>query len=154
MHLSTPSFLHTQQKNRHWQLCAIVSFVPSICHRHKPCVLSTCKQEVIYFYSVEWAAGQTADLVCMCPYVSYEARQAAAVSPQSAGLEASLAPLQCYATQAWPTPGSVECLEEHSHCTHMRCHWGSEGIQKKKKKHTVREVQNLLSTWVLILLSL
>lgn len=65
-----------------------------------------------------------------CPYVSYEARQAAVASPQSAGLEASSALLQCYATRVWPRPVSIGCLEERSHCTRRRCRWGSVEIRK------------------------
>lgn len=70
------------------------------------------------------------------PYVSYEAQQAAVVSPQSVGPEASSAPPQCYATRAGPRPGSVGCLAEHSHCTHRRCRWGSEGTKKKKNSQS------------------
>lgn len=71
-------------------------------------------------------AGQTA----VGTYVSCGVQQVAVVSPQSVDLGASSTPLQCYASPAWPGPGSVGCLVERSRCTHMRCHWGSE---KKNK---------------------
>lgn len=93
-------------------------------------------------------SGQTADLVC--PYVSYEARQAAVVSPQSVGLEASSAPLRCYATRVWPRPASVGCLVERSRCRHRRCHWGSveiKKINKLKKTHSKRR-QTVKTAWV------
>lgn len=109
--------------------------VQHVTEQKQSCVLSTrSRREAVYVCSVQRAAGQTADPVCSGPYVSYEGRQAAVVSPQSVDLEASSAPLRCYATQVWPRPGSVGCLVGRSRCIRRRCRWGSAGI----KKHTNR----------------
>lgn len=150
MHLSSLHvIMHTKYKPQTQtdlcccQLCAINLLL--LCHRNKTCVLSTrSRQEVVYFCSVQWAAGQTAALARVCPYVSYEALQAAAVFPQSVGPEASSALLRCYATRAWPRLGSGGCLMERIHCRHTRCRWGSEGIEK----HTVKKAHTLLSKWI------
>lgn len=72
--------------------------------------------------------------VCVGPYVSYGARQAAVVSPQSVGPEASSAPLRCSATRAGPGPVWVGCLEERSRCRRRRCHWGSVGDKRQTVK--------------------
>lgn len=114
--------------------------VQHVTEQKQSCVLSPRgRQEGVCFHSVQGAAGQTADRVCTGPYVSYEGRQAAVVSPQSVGLEASLAPLQCFAIRAWLRPGSVGCLVERSRCIRRRCRWGSAGI-----KTTHKEVKVLL----------
>lgn len=63
------------------------------------------------------------------PYVFYEGHQAAAVSPQSVGREASSAPLRCCANPVWPRAALVGCSEERSRCTRRRCRWGSEDIR-------------------------
>lgn len=81
------------------------------------------EKELICFYSVYQAAGQKTHF--NCPYVSCEARQEAAVSPQSVGQAASSALPRCCATQASLRPVSVGCWGERNHYIRRRCHWGS-----------------------------
>lgn len=67
------------------------------------------------------------------PYVFYGGHQAAAVSPQSVGLEASLAPLRCYASPAWLGAASGGRSAAHSRCTRRRCRWGSAGVKAHRQ---------------------
>lgn len=106
--------------------------------RNKGGVLSTLSgQEVVCFLFCLLSSRQTADL--LHPYVSCEARRAAVASPQSVALEASSAPLQCYATRVWPRPVWVGCLVERSRCTHTRCHWGSVEILRQKRHNKIHK---------------
>lgn len=96
---------------------ALSAFVPSICCSSAFDLTETKPMSYLYaparwlFTFIPFSGRQSkkAGLDCHSAYVSYGARPAAVVSPQSVGREASSALLRCYATRAWPVPGSAGC---------------------------------------------
>lgn len=126
-----------RKTHKHRQLCAINQPLFGIwLNWNKAGVLSTRSRQAgrLLLFCLASGRANSRPRFCIGPYVSYGARQAAVVSPQSEGLGASSAPLRCYATRAWPKPGSVGCSAVRSRCTRMRCRWGSAGVKKDEIK--------------------
>lgn len=105
--------------------CPIYAINQLLFSRNKACALSAPSQNRGLFASILFSEQQGERHILICPYVSCEGQPGAAVSPQSADLEASSAPPRCCATQVWLRPVSVECLGGHSHYIRRRYHWGS-----------------------------